>query len=87
MAAGPDSLSRLGELCADACPRSESANCEDSKPSYTIELKFPGRCEIVATRPRPVIPFYDLPASKPTFDPDGDECSVNFDKHGDYLPT
>src|ERR1035438_10131965 len=53
MAAGPDSLSRLGGLCADACPRSESANCEDSKPSYTIELKFPGRCEIVVTRPVP----------------------------------
>ena len=41
MAAGPDSLSRLGGLCTDACPRSESANCEDSKPSKIIELKFP----------------------------------------------
>ena len=41
MAAGPDGLSPLGGLCADACPRSETANCEESKPSKIIELRFP----------------------------------------------
>jgi len=50
MAAAPDSLSRLSGLCADACPRSESANCEDSKRSKIIEIQISaGGCEMVVT--------------------------------------
>jgi hypothetical protein len=33
-------------------------------------------------RPKPDVPVPNLPALKPTLDPDGDVSPANFDKHG-----
>jgi hypothetical protein len=38
-------------------------------------------------RPTPVIRLLNFPALKAPFDPDGNGCTLNFDKHGEHLPT
>jgi hypothetical protein len=38
-------------------------------------------------RPQPDLPTGNLPSPMRTFDPDGSEGSVNFDKDADHLPT
>jgi hypothetical protein len=41
----------------------------------------------VSNRPQPDLPLRNLPALNPTFDAEGGECPVNFDKNGVHLPT
>ena len=38
-------------------------------------------------RPRPDLRLPNLPTAKPPFDPEVDECPLNFVKDGDHLPT